>query len=133
MSEVWFQGLTASLSGVIEALKTKGIAARHLEFGGGGKPPVKKITVPTDARSEFLANRAMGDWAEARLSDALRLALPEWNVTQYGNTDRIAAGHSDFKDRYLEPVPEPANQSRRLRAGGKKMSRRSEFAPPAPN
>ena len=106
MSARWFDSLTAALPGFIETLSAKGIAAHHLKFGGEGEPPVKKITVPTDARSEFLANRAMGDWAEASLSDALRRALPEWNVSQYGNTDRIAAGHPEFKDRYLAGVEE---------------------------
>jgi hypothetical protein len=43
----------------------------------------------------------MGDWAERMLSDALVRALPEWKVVQYGSTDRIAAGHPEFKTRYL--------------------------------
>ena len=63
--------------------------------------PTRKPTVPTDARSEFLANRAMGDWAERLLADAIIHACPEWRVSQYGDTDRIAAGHSDFKASYL--------------------------------
>ena len=41
-----------------------GFHERHLSFGGEGAVPTRKPTVPTDARSEFLANRAMGDWAE---------------------------------------------------------------------
>jgi hypothetical protein len=43
----------------------------------------------------------MGDWAERMLSAAIISALPEWKVVQYGNTDAIAAGHPDFKARYL--------------------------------
>jgi hypothetical protein len=104
VSAGWFDNLT--LPGVISVLRAKGISERHLEFGGEGNPPAKKITVPTDARSEFLANRAMGDWAETRLSDSIRQALPEWSVTQYGNTDRIAAGEAGFKERYLSGVEE---------------------------
>ena len=62
--------------------------------------------MPTDARSEFLANRAMGDWAERMLSAALVRALTEWKVVQYGSTDRIAAGHPEFKTRYLAGLEE---------------------------
>ncbi|HRH98025.1 MAG TPA: AccI family restriction endonuclease, partial [Prosthecobacter sp.] len=102
----YLQRLTATLPEVIATLQRKGIDARHLDFGGEGKPPAKKITVPTDARSEFLANRAMGDWAEQALAAALRAAFPAWKVVQYGNTDRIAAGHPEFKDRYLAGVEE---------------------------
>jgi len=98
--------LKDTLPGVIATLERKGIEARHLEFGGEGKPPAKKITVPTDARSEFLANRAMGDWAEQRLSLALRPTFPDFKVVQYGNTDRIAAGHCEFKTRYLVGIEE---------------------------
>ena len=48
----------------------------------------------------------MGDWAEKRLSLALRSAFSNWKITQYGNTDRIAAGHPEFKARYLAGVEE---------------------------
>ncbi len=98
--------LTATLGSVAEHLRAKGIVERHLTFGGEGQPPTRKPTVPTDARSEFLANRAMGDWAEKSLSAALVCALPEWKVVQYGSTDRIAAGYPDFKARYLAGLEE---------------------------
>jgi hypothetical protein len=100
-TDEYFARLTATLEGVVVNLRAKGIVERHLTFGGDGQPPARKPTVPTDARSEFLANRAMGDWAERMLSDALVRALPEWKVVQYGSTDRIAAGHPEFKTRYL--------------------------------
>ena len=77
------------------------------------RPPVRKPTVPTDARSEFLANRAMGDWAEQGLSVALRLAFPDWKVAQYGDTNRIAAGHPDFKASYLIGVEETRRYGKR--------------------
>jgi hypothetical protein len=48
----------------------------------------------------------MGDWAERMLTAALVAALPEWKVAQYGNTDRIAAGHPEFKARYLAGMEE---------------------------
>jgi hypothetical protein len=56
--------LKGTLDDVVTNLRNKGIHERHLSFGGEGSAPERKPTVPTDARSEFLANRAMGDWAE---------------------------------------------------------------------
>lgn len=106
MKATYLAKLKNTLPGVVATLERKGIEARHLEFGGEGRLPAKKITVPTDARSEFLANRAMGDWAEHSLSRALRLAFSNLKIIQYGNTDRIAAGHSDFKSRYLAGIEE---------------------------
>jgi hypothetical protein len=102
----YFQRLTATLEGVVEKLTAKGIQPHRLAFGGEGPKPAQKPRVPTDARSEFLANRAMGDWAEHKLSLAIQTALPEWKVAQYGNTDNIAAGHQDFKARYLAGLEE---------------------------
>ena len=75
--------------------------------------PTRKPTVPTDARSEFLANRAMGDWAEQALSAALLVALPEWKVAQYGDTNRIAAGHPDFRASYLTGIEETRRYGKR--------------------
>jgi hypothetical protein len=102
----YFARLKITLEGVVENLRAKGIVKRHLAFGGEGQPPSRNPTVPTDARSEFLANRAMGDWAERMLSVALVCALPEWKVVQCGRTDRIAAGHPEFKTRYLAGLEE---------------------------
>ena len=106
MNAPYLARLKSTLSGVVATLERKGIHARHLEFGGEGKPPAKRITVPTDARSEFLANRAMGDWAEHQLSLALRSAFRDQKIVQYGNTDRIAAGDPGFKSRYLAGIEE---------------------------
>jgi len=106
MSSQYFPRLKATLDGVVAALTAKGIEPRHLAFGGEGLKPTQKPRVPTDARSEFLANRAMGDWAERMLTSAIHAALPEFKVAQYGNTDRIAAGHPEFKSRYLAGVEE---------------------------
>src|SRR5690242_6171818 len=106
MSNQYFPRLKSTLDGVIATLTAKGIEAHHLTFGGEGPRPTQKARVPTDARSEFLANRAMGDWAERMLSCASLAALPEFRVTQYGNTDRIAAGYPEFKARYLAGLEE---------------------------
>ena len=97
----YFARLKGTLDGVVTTLRAKGIHERHLSFGGEGALPERKPTVPTDARSEFLANRAMGDWAEQMLAKAIVRAFPEWLVVQYGDTNRIAAGHPGFKSSYL--------------------------------
>lgn len=99
--EEYFARLKPTLDGVIANLRAKKIHERHLSFGGEGTVPTRKPTVPTDARSEFLANRAMGDWAEERLAEAIVRACPEWKVSQYGDTNRIAAGHPEFRASYL--------------------------------
>ena len=106
MSSSYFQRLQSTVDGVVAKLTAKKIQAGRLTFGGEGAKPTEKIRVPTDARSEFLANRAMGDWAERMLSEAIFTAIPEWKVVQYGNTDSIAAGHPDFKARYLAGLEE---------------------------
>lgn len=97
----YFGRLKGTLDGVVTNLRAKGIHERHLLFGGEGTMAERKPTVPTDARSEFLANRAMGDWAEQMLAKAIVRAFPEWLVVQYGDTNRIAAGHPGFKASYL--------------------------------
>lgn len=66
-------------------------------------PHRRPRTRPGAARSEFLANRAMGDWAEDTLATSLRGILPEFRVLKYGNADRIVAGDAafpEFFDRY---------------------------------
>jgi hypothetical protein len=106
MNTAYLAKLKDTVPGVIATLKRKKIKAQHLGFGGEGNQPAKKPRVPTDARSEFLANRAMGDWAEKMLAQALHDTFQELKITQYGNTDRIAAGDSEFKTKYLAGLEE---------------------------
>lgn len=100
-ADTYFAQLKGTLDGVVAILRAKEIHERHLSFGGEGTVPTRKPTVPTDARSEFLANRAMGDWAERMLAEAIVRTFPEWLVVQYGDTNRIAAGHPEFRSSYL--------------------------------
>lgn len=102
----YFARLKGTLEGVVAHLRAKGIDERHLSFGGEGTVPRRKPTVPTDARSEFHANRAMGDWAERKLAESVVRAFPEWLVSQYGDTNRIAAGQPEFRSSYLAGLEE---------------------------
>ena len=86
---------------VITVLKKKGVQARYLEFGGEGEQPKRNPRVPNDAKSEFLANRAMGDWAERIFAASIRKSQPGWQVTHYGDSDNKAAGDGGFKEFYL--------------------------------
>lgn len=95
----YFERLKALIPEVQTSLRNKGIHDRHLVFGG--ELPEERVSVPTDARSEFLANRAMGDWAEDALADGIRMSSLAIEVSHYGDTDRIAAGEPGFKDAFL--------------------------------
>lgn len=83
---------------VVAVLAKAGAPEDKLVFGGAG--PKVTARLPTDARSEFLANRAMGDWAEGLLADGLAAAFRQAAVCHYGNSDRIAAGDPGFKEFY---------------------------------
>jgi len=93
--------LKDAMTSAARALEKQRIDARYLQFGGPGETPPKKLRVPTDAFSEFLANRAMGDWAETTLAAGIRHACPQWRVVPYGDADRIAAGETGFADFFL--------------------------------
>ena len=112
-SQTYFSRLQATLPGVVDTLRKRGIKESRFAFGGEGPVLDRKPRVPTDARSEFLANRAMGDWAERELGKALTRTLVDWKVVQYGNTDRIEAGHPDFKGHYLNGLEETRRHGKR--------------------
>ncbi len=105
--------LREAMTGAARALERQRIDARFLQFGGPGEIPSKKIRIPQPALSEFLANRAMGDWAETILASGIREAAPDWRVIPYGESDRIAAGEPGFKEFYL-------NRTEGLRMYGKR-------------
>jgi len=102
----YFDSLVEAKDQLVEELLRRGIEKRYLAFGGAGEPPVRRPTVPTDARSEFLANRAMGDWAEGLLAEAMEAARRDWKVVHYGSSERIAAGDPGFRDFYLQGLEE---------------------------
>lgn len=68
----------------------------------GGAPPAKaKIRVPTQAFSEFLINRELGDWAE----DVVRRAVNDCDLglraVRYGRTENLVAGEPGFEEFFL--------------------------------
>lgn len=102
----YFKSLYEAQENVSRILTAKGVHPHHVNFGGPGAPPERAPRAPTDARSEFLANRAMGDWAENLLASALRATCEEWQISHFGETNSIAAGHQDFKNHYLKGLEE---------------------------
>jgi len=97
----YWDRLCAAKESLFTELTRRGVEPRYLDFGGPGQKPSRTPTVPTDARSEFLANRAMGDWAENLLAAAVRQARPDWRVCKYGSSEKLAAGDPGFKEFYL--------------------------------
>lgn len=100
MNEEYFKELAKQVPNVIKVLTSKGIKESYLQFGGAGPTPQRSANVPTDARSEFLANRAMGDWAEGVLTSAIQCGWDGCKVSQYGDTNTKAAGEEGFKEDY---------------------------------
>lgn len=109
----YFTRIKELIPAVIQTLANKGIEEKHLQFGGEAeKEP--KISIPTDARSEFLANRAMGDWAEGALKESFLssngIAV---EISHYGDTDSLAAGEPGFKENYLRAKEETRRWGKR--------------------
>jgi AccI restriction endonuclease len=96
----YFAKIQSATETLVVELRRRGVEDRYLHFDRPGDP-VGRRSIPTDARSEFLANRAMGDWAETLLTDAIIKALPDKKVVHYGDSDRMEAGESGFKEFYL--------------------------------
>jgi hypothetical protein len=95
----YFIDIKNKVQKVTEILIEKKIQKELLNFDAEEKLD-QKIRPPTDANSEFLANRAMGDWAENLIinqinSDKKYLAL------RYGSEETISAGEEGFKEFYI--------------------------------
>ncbi len=69
---------------------------------------------PGYASSDFQANRAMGDWAESGLQEALTLAMKNYRIVKYGNSDQIIAGDPDFEEFWDSYQKELAATGKRL-------------------
>lgn len=93
--------ISKNIGDTVRNLRDRGAPEALLKFGGAGEPPARQSRIPGDARSEFLANRAMGDWAENLLASSLRAVLQQHTISHYGDADRIAAGAEGFREFYL--------------------------------
>ena len=103
---LYFTAISETLKDLRKVLTSAGIEERHLHFGGE-LPSEGKVFVPTDARSEFLANRAMGDWAEEKLSEAISVEENlKFATVHYGDSDSTSAGDPGFKEQYLKSKEE---------------------------
>lgn len=97
----YFDRLKQAAARVTEVLSAKGVATDRLCFGGEGPPLTKKPRIPVDANSNFLGNRAMGDWAESALKGLLMESSFDFYPIHYGDTGDISAGDEAFKDYYV--------------------------------
>lgn len=97
----YFERLKQAAARVTEVLLAKGVDSDRLCFGGEGAPLVKKPRIPVDANSNFLGNRAMGDWAESALKGLLMESSFDLHPIHYGDTGEISAGDEAFRDYYL--------------------------------
>lgn len=88
----YFESLKLAAVKVAEVLAGKGVAADRLCFGGEGNSLSQKPRIPVDANSNFLGNRAMGDWAESALKDLLIGSRSSFQPIHYGDSNQIAAG-----------------------------------------
>ena len=70
----------------------------------GGKIPVKKPRIPIDPYSNFLGNRAMGDWAEEALKNTINTQQKIHQALHYGDTNELATGDELFKEYYLSEL-----------------------------
>jgi len=62
----------------------------------------KRGRKPSTAYSEFLTNRAQGDWAEQLVYDAANSQLKNVVIVKYGMSDRITVGEDGFDEFYDE-------------------------------
>lgn len=105
--------INSFIGGVKDFLNAKGIQEKFLDFGGP-LPALERIFVPTDVRSEFLANRAMGDWAEQTLSKAFdSLSVGNLKPVHYGDSESLSAGDPNFKERYISGLEETRAMGKR--------------------
>lgn len=100
----YFESLKLAAAKVTEVLTGKGVAADRLCFGSEGVPLSQKPRIPVDANSNFLGNRAMGDWAESALKNLLIGSQSGFQPIHYGDSNQIAAGDEGFKDYYLKEL-----------------------------
>jgi hypothetical protein len=98
--ESYSDKILSQLPELINILQKKGIKNEYLNFDEV-EILSEKIRIPTDAKSEFLANRAMGDWAENLLINQINKDNNFVSI-RYGNDDVISAGEKGFAEFYIK-------------------------------
>ena len=73
---------------------------------GSLEPSGEKIRVPTQAFSEFLINRELGDWAEDVVTRAIDSAGLGLTAIRYGRSENLIAGEPGFKEFYVDYITE---------------------------
>lgn len=66
----------------------------------------ESIRVPTQAFSEFLINRELGDWAEGLVAQEIRHAAPGLATCRYGRSENLIAGEPGFEAFYTDYIRE---------------------------
>ena len=99
MEESYFKNLIQLKDSVISVLESFGVPSKYRSFDETGEK--ENIKIPTGANSEFFSNRAMGDWAEDKVSELLSQKFP---VVHYGDSDEVSAEDRDFRRVYLEKI-----------------------------
>lgn len=64
------------------------------------------IRIPTQAFSEFLINRELGDWAEALVANEASHACPALVACRYGRSENLVAGEPGFAEFYASYIRE---------------------------
>lgn len=103
----WFDDVRNAASAAAEMLADRGWP---VTFGGADNADAP-IKIPQPARSEFLENRAQGDWAEVLLARAIGNA--GLAVTHYGASDDIQSDEVGFAEFFKAQI-------RDVRAFGKR-------------
>lgn len=93
------------LPSMIKSLKRNRFKPEALIYGEADDPNAR-IHVPTHADSKFVAEQALGDWAEFKMAAAVNEAIPEWKAAHYGSSGKLMAGEEGFKESYREGVLE---------------------------
>jgi hypothetical protein len=68
--------------------------------------PDERIRVPTQAFSDFIINKELGDWAEDVVKRGIEAAAPELSAVRYGRSENLVAGEPGFKEFYTNYITE---------------------------
>lgn len=82
----------------IETLSKRGTIDKTVFWLGNTRQVTR---IPNDVKSEFLANRAFGDWAEELIRSSINNEQNMFTAVKYGNSEKILAGEEGFKEFYL--------------------------------